>query len=351
MAIFGRSGAQLVPLFGDLQGRMAEVRAQAERLGFVLSGDQVKSVDAMGDAIDTAKMAFVGIIRQVTAGLAPAITEVANLWTSFVEATGGVNIGAGIVELLLDGAEVVARVFDYAAGVFRPVWDYARQVVNELGGVSVVWQGVMIVVNSITLAFQGVVRGLQGVGSAVAAAIYKLMKYVFEGAAFVASKLGYDELAKNLENAAATSNDLAGQAFANMGEQFTQAGANFVGAVDNLWKPEQYGFAMGDAAAGTFEDGIESFRERLRAGQSDAAKQVKAAGDGAAGAISAVVETKLASALDARSTAGTQELLRMMYGSPNRVEEQQLQVQERMADGIDQMNENLEDGMVEAFAF
>jgi hypothetical protein len=352
IAIFGRAGAELVPMFQDMQGQMAAAREQAERLGLVLTDQQVAGVDAMNDSLDVAYAAFEGIVRQVTAELAPAIKAVADLWTGFVAATGGANIGAGVVSLLLDGAELVARIFDYAVAVFTPVWDYAKAVVNELGGVANVWQGVMVLFQSITFAFQGVLQGLVSVGSAVASGIYKVMKYVFDGAAFVAKRLGYDELSKSLEGMAAASDQFSAQAYENMIQAGTAAGENFTAAVDTFWKPEDYGFRRGDAAAGTLENGIEEFRNRLRPGQAEAGEAVKKAGDGVAAGVAVAVSEKLAGALDARSKEGNAELLRLMYGSNvNRVAEKQLQVQEQIAEGIDELNGNIDNLGMEAFAF
>lgn len=352
IAIFGRSGAELVPMFQEVGGRMGEIREQAERFGLALSDSQVAGIAEMNDSLDLAYAAIQGIVNQVTAGLAPALTEVANLWSGFVAATGGASIGAGIVEILLDGAEVVARVFDYAASVIRPVWEYAAQVVNGLGGVANVWNGVAIVMQSVVLAFQGVLSAIGAVGSAFGAAITKLMSGLLGVAAKVAEFFGKDELANTIKGMQDYTDRAAKASYENMIALGQQSGEQFAGAVENIWNPEKFGFAMGNAAAGTWENEVEKLRGRLREGQAEAADSVRKAGDGAVAGISAAVETKLASALDARSKEGNKELIRLMYGSNRgQIEERQLQAQERMADGIDDLNDNIDNLGMEAFAF
>jgi|GEM_PF-1682342 len=352
IAIFGRAGAGLVPLFQDLEGRLGEVRAQAERVGFVLSGDQVKAIDKMNDSLDVAKLSFEGIVRQATAYLAPAIKAAADLWTSFVESTGGANIGQGIVTALLDGAELVARMFDFAASVFRPVWEYASQVVNGFGGAANIWNGVAIVLQSVVLAFKGVLAGIGAVGSAFGAAITKLMSGLLGVAAKVAEYFGKNELAKTLKGMQEYTDKASKASYENMIALGQQSGESFAGAVENIWNPEKYGFAMGNAAGGTFEKSLEDFRARLANQQADAAKRVREAGDGAAAGVAAVVETKLATALDTRTKEGNKELLRLMYGSTqSKVAEETRDATERVADGVDDLNDNIDNLGMEAFAF
>ena len=116
VAIFGKSGAQLVPFLSNL----GAIEERAKKLGIVLSEQQVGNIAGMNDALDLVSKTFDGIIGQVTANLAPAITAIAEQFLSFVESfngTGGTGLADAITGALFDGAEQLAGVFDsFSAG-------------------------------------------------------------------------------------------------------------------------------------------------------------------------------------------------------------------------------------------
>lgn len=116
VALFGKSGVELLPLFAE---NLTAVEERAKRLGIVLSRDQVSSIQDMNDALDTVKATFGGIIGQVTANLAPAVTALADDFLQFVEgfvgldgSTGGNALADRLTQAFLDGADYVASVLD-----------------------------------------------------------------------------------------------------------------------------------------------------------------------------------------------------------------------------------------------
>jgi hypothetical protein len=111
VAIFGKSGAQLVPFLGNLEA----IEARAKKLGIVLSEQQVGNIAGMNDALDLVSKTFDGIIGQVVGNLSPAITAIAEQFLQFVESfngTGGTGLADAITGALFDGAEQLAMVFD-----------------------------------------------------------------------------------------------------------------------------------------------------------------------------------------------------------------------------------------------
>jgi hypothetical protein len=114
--LFGRSGIELLPLFAS---NIEKVEAQAKRLGIVLSEDQTVAVEEMNDALDLVSKTFDGIIGQVTANLAPVVTDLANQFLGFVEAfegvngqTGGTALADSITDAFLTGADYLASILD-----------------------------------------------------------------------------------------------------------------------------------------------------------------------------------------------------------------------------------------------
>ena len=77
MQIFGRSGTMLLPMLSGGAAGLAEFRAQAERLGVVMSTADATAADELGDRMDEVKLSLKGVAMQIGAALAPSITELA----------------------------------------------------------------------------------------------------------------------------------------------------------------------------------------------------------------------------------------------------------------------------------
>jgi len=116
--IFGKQGAALAPLFREGTASIEELQARAERLGVIVDQTQINNVTGMNDAFDLVLATVNGIVGQVTGNLAPAVTDVANQFLEFIETfqgaegTGGTGIANAITEVLFDGAEYFAGIFD-----------------------------------------------------------------------------------------------------------------------------------------------------------------------------------------------------------------------------------------------
>lgn len=111
----------LLPLLQNGGAGFDELAARAERLGIVLSENQVSAITEMNNALKLVYKTFEGIISQVVANLAPAVTAIAEEFLQIVEGfsdlegnTGGNAIADSITLALLDGAEYLAVVFDTA---------------------------------------------------------------------------------------------------------------------------------------------------------------------------------------------------------------------------------------------
>lgn len=137
VAIFGKQGAALAPLFREGAASIEELRAKAERLGIIVSETQINNVADMNDAFDLVRATVEGIIGQVIGNLAPAVTEVTNQFLKFVEewsgaqGEGGTGIANAITDVLLEGAEYFAGIFDKFVAQVGPVgetFSYAAEV-------------------------------------------------------------------------------------------------------------------------------------------------------------------------------------------------------------------------------
>lgn len=169
--LFGRSGAELLPLFESGAGGIRQAREEAQRLGLTLTNAQSQNVEAMNDSFTRVSSAIQGVVQQVVAHLAPAITAIAKQFTDFVGSVGGANIGQAIGEALLQGAEYLAQVGDYIILNFGPmlqqVFSYLSQVGQQWGAIwdiaSRVGSFLSGVFNAFTAGMQTIVLGFSKV--------------------------------------------------------------------------------------------------------------------------------------------------------------------------------------------
>lgn len=133
--IFGKAGAELLPLFAGGAEGIAAAREEAERLGLTLTNAQGQDVEAMNDAFTMVSKTISGIIQQVDAFLAPTIKAIADLFVKFVGDVGGANIGQAIGQGILDGARYLAGIGDYLITNLASVFEYMSRVGEQFDNV------------------------------------------------------------------------------------------------------------------------------------------------------------------------------------------------------------------------
>jgi hypothetical protein len=303
--LFGRAGAELLPLFAGGAGSIQEATEEAQRFGMALTGAQGRDVEAMNDSFSKVSAAIGGIIKQVTAYLAPSITSIATTFTDFVGSMGGANIGQAIGEGILAAARYMAGVGDFIIGGLTTVGEYLTFVAGN-------WSTVFDSIGRIGSLLAGVARAWAG-----------SVLTVLGGAAGIVGLIS-----KTAQNASDRIIDAARG-------QFAAAGQNFEGAFGTA-KP-----GTGPLAAGLE---IALAKSRLAAGQFDQANRLKvgeAAGALApAGAAAVRQEVK---AIDSRSKEGIAEMFRLMRGETEDAAERTARATERIADNTEDMGVDIEE--------
>jgi hypothetical protein len=87
MRIFGRAGAELVPLLAEGASGIGELRKQARDFGISVSGADAKAAGVLNDTLNLLSRAARGASLQIGAALAPAVTELAERTARIVAAT------------------------------------------------------------------------------------------------------------------------------------------------------------------------------------------------------------------------------------------------------------------------
>ena len=141
--IFGKAGAELLPMFEGGAGAISAATEEAARFGLALSNDQAASVNSMSDAFAKAQMAVQGIVGQVVAYLAPAIQGVTDTFLNLVGGIGGANIGQFIGEGIIAGASFLASIADWMISGIGSAFEYAGTVVDVfnrvVSGLQAIW--------------------------------------------------------------------------------------------------------------------------------------------------------------------------------------------------------------------
>jgi hypothetical protein len=118
VGLFGKSGAELVPVFQEGAGFLADMRQQAEALGLVLSKDQVQGLATLDDSIGKVSATFKAFQARVTAELAPSLIAAAESASTFIKSLDVQRV-AKSAEAAIGG---VVKVAGAAADAFRVVF-------------------------------------------------------------------------------------------------------------------------------------------------------------------------------------------------------------------------------------
>jgi hypothetical protein len=116
VSLFGKSGADLVPVFQEGAGFLGEMRAEAERLGLVLSKDQVQGLAKIDDSFAKLNATFFALKARVTAELSPALVAAAESAATFiskVDVKDVVNKAQAAVSDLVRALESLSPVLDF----------------------------------------------------------------------------------------------------------------------------------------------------------------------------------------------------------------------------------------------
>lgn len=109
--IFGKSGAQMIPFLNAGKAGMAEMTAEAERLGLVIGTDTALAAEVFNDNLTRLQSVGTGLANVAMAALLPAFVAVTNAMVAFSqnsEAVGAVLSNIGRVAAVAGSALLVA---------------------------------------------------------------------------------------------------------------------------------------------------------------------------------------------------------------------------------------------------
>jgi hypothetical protein len=317
--IFGRAGAQLLPLFAGGADAIAAAREEAERFGLSLTTAQGQDVEAMNDAFTRAQKAVEGVVQQVVAYLSPAVKAVADTFSNLVGSIGGANIGQAIGDGILQGARFLAGVGDFIIANFGSTFDYLSQVGQQ-------WGAVLGFGQSVANLFYGAFKVFETVGNVIGGLFSDIVAGLYGVAADLAAVVpGFGSMATELRASADSWSGQADTFAVAMNQNADAAAAAFSAAFSDNSTP------VGLAIAGPLTTALDSAIAQAQA-SANQIEQVKAAPVDVMQTVSVEVSgtNEAIKGIDSRSKEGIAEMFRLMRGQGADVQQQQLSVLEQI---------------------
>jgi hypothetical protein len=117
MTLFGKAGADLIPLLNEGAEGLADARVEAERLGLVLSTDTGKKAEEFNDNLTRMKNGLAGVANQVMVQNLPMMVKLSDALVATAKDGDAVKkasdtIAAGL-KLIASAGAVAAGVFSY----------------------------------------------------------------------------------------------------------------------------------------------------------------------------------------------------------------------------------------------
>jgi hypothetical protein len=139
MAIFGKAGADMIPLLNGGRDSLKEMNDEAEQFGAVVSGKAAKQAEAFNDNMTRLGYVIKGVFVQVASQLLPILVDVSN---KMVEAAKKSEILASAVDIvsaamkgLVTSGVIVSATLQVAADTLSIIWGgLARLIKGDVAG-------------------------------------------------------------------------------------------------------------------------------------------------------------------------------------------------------------------------
>jgi len=321
-ALFGKSGAELLPMFEGGAGAIRDAVAEADKFGLALTTEQGQAVERMNDGFTNVYESIRGVVGQVVAYLAPALEQVTTTFTNLIGGIGGANIGQFIGEGILQGAVYFAGIADYFIAGANSVWQYATSVGAQ-------WSGIWEFANRAAAFFAGVGDGFRAALAAAMFGVVTVFQKVIDGLRYAADALGYSSQLLDQTSAALGG---AGESLGNdMTKSAESAAKNLKYAFTGEGGPEN---KVGQAVAGPLQSALQDAIDKAKSNAASVTVSAPQTVGPAKVEAPAGPSTEQLKATDSRSKEGVAEMFRLMRGGQDDVQEKQLDVLEKIHEDL-----------------
>ncbi|QDQ26701.1 phage tail tape measure protein [Chitinimonas arctica] len=160
MQLFGKSGMELIPFLNNGKAGLAELRAEAERLGLVMSADAVAGAAAFNDQVDRLKAVSSGYAGRLTAELLPTLNSVSDSLMGTASQSGGLRIA---IDALAFGVKGLVSIAYGVIAVFDQIGSaISAAAATAMAGVDTLWQASKAASKASLFDFSGAKQELAG---------------------------------------------------------------------------------------------------------------------------------------------------------------------------------------------
>lgn len=130
MAIFGRSGKELIPLLNAGAKGLADSAAEAERFGIVIDQQTAAASERFNDNLTRLQAAMGGIVTQITAHLAPGLADLSDKLVDYTnKGEAAKTISDGIKAVM----QFVAKAVINTTAAFQEMSVWVKAVTDAMG--------------------------------------------------------------------------------------------------------------------------------------------------------------------------------------------------------------------------
>ncbi|MHC2533361.1 phage tail tape measure protein [Bradyrhizobium diazoefficiens] len=151
MAIFGKTGADLIPMLNDGRDGLKEMKDEAEKFGLIIDSKTGKAAEDFNDNLTRLKAIWTGLITQSMTQVLPSMVEISNAMVESAKNSGFLSTALTVVSTAMK-ALVTSGVI--VGAVFKSLSEYIATV---SAAISLVLKG------EFTSAFDKVKGGVAGV--------------------------------------------------------------------------------------------------------------------------------------------------------------------------------------------
>lgn len=126
MSLINESAQQLNPLIEQGSGSLKKYAAEAEKVGYILSNDQLKALTDVDEAQNRLLKSQEAVSKQISAEYAPYMSDALNETRELIEKVGTALIDSGAVDAF-------GSILDSAVSLLEPLGDLTADILPPLG--------------------------------------------------------------------------------------------------------------------------------------------------------------------------------------------------------------------------
>ena len=126
--LFGKTGAQLIPLLNRGKAGLKELYEEADRLGITISSNTSKAADDFNNNLYRLTSTVKGAVNQITAGLLPSLTRITDAMVSSAGGTSAFEVAGRALGVVFETITVIGANVAYVfEGIGREIGGIAAQ--------------------------------------------------------------------------------------------------------------------------------------------------------------------------------------------------------------------------------